>query len=268
MSIEALSWALHDADVSDATEVLVLLGIANHTNRDGTGARAGQATLARYARCSIRTVRRKLVDLEERGLIRRGDQRAVDHIPSQFRPIVWDLVLPGQSVLPDRTDCPTSADTAMSPQVGHSYVPSDGTRMSYKEPSEEPSDKPSELKDPFAEVVNLADPFDVFWLAYPRKQEKVAARKKFIQLTTGKNAVDPQDIINGASRYATDPNREPQFTKLAPTWLNRGCWEDEPLPSRNTRDRQGDILALDMAAARMADAMERDGQLEIEMGNR
>ena len=41
----------------------------------------------------LSTVRRKLKYLEQRGLIRRGDQRMVAHFDPYHRPVVWDLCL-------------------------------------------------------------------------------------------------------------------------------------------------------------------------------
>jgi len=42
----------------------------------------------------VRTVRRRLAELEARGIIARGDQRAVEHLPADKRPIVWDVMIP------------------------------------------------------------------------------------------------------------------------------------------------------------------------------
>jgi hypothetical protein len=276
MSIEAMAWVLNHAEVRDATEVLVLLGIANHADREGRGSRAGQATLARYARCSDRTVRRKLTDLEARGFITRGDQQMVAHIRRFLRPVVWDLVWgpAGQNVLLDRPDNmagqggqndlvdspedPDRQDTALSGQAGHSSVRTGRTRMS-TEPSEEPLEEPSDLKDLAMAKAKAGQTatatFEDFWAVYPRREKKIRARAAWDKITTGKDAVDPAVIIQGAGRYAEDPNRDPGFTAHPSSWLNDGRWEDDPLPPRPGRhDRQGDIMARELVAARAADA--------------
>jgi hypothetical protein len=289
MSIEAMAWVLKHAQAEDSLEKLVLIGLANHVAHDGTGSWAGQGTLARYAVCSIRTVQRKLGSLEARGIIRRGDQHLVDHIPEHHRPVVWDLVMdtpagtprqpdagsdpPTESRLPPATESHHPPDT-VSPPPRHS-VTTLATLVSHK-PSDETSVEPSEEKPSLdlVEVKAAAEVFDVFWAAYPRKQEKAEARKRFRILTTGKDAVDPQAIIDGARRYASDPNRDPDYTKLPPTWLNRGCWEDEPMPPRHgpaVRDRQGEILANERRRAQAADAAEasrHQGLFMIEGGQR
>lgn len=93
MSIEALAIALNSEVAGDPLAKLVLLGLANHADQLGRGAFPSQATLAKYAQCSVRSVRRKLDGLEAAGVIRRGDQRLVDHRRPDQRPIVWDLDL-------------------------------------------------------------------------------------------------------------------------------------------------------------------------------
>lgn len=266
MSIEAVSWALNTADVKDATEVLILIGIANHAAKDGTGSRAGQATLAHYGRCSVRTVRRKLAALEERGVICRGDQRAAAHIPGNVRPVVWDLVMmpgqngrAGQNVRPDSAGWP---DTGGS-EAGHGSVLDGRTRMSYK-PLEEPLEEPSEL-------VNAPGPsFADFYAVYPRHAAPADAERAWAKAV---KRADPQTIIAGAARYAADPNRDPAFTAFPATWLNRDRWKDEPLPARGRQaDRGAGILQAEFLAAQAADAAAVSGyvpgQLAIDGGPR
>ena len=76
----------------------------------------------------------------------------------------------------------------------------------------------------------LEDLFSEFWKIYPRKVEKLAAKKA---LLAALKVADPQTILDGARRYAADPNLpEKQFVPHPSTWLNAGRWEDEPLPER------------------------------------
>jgi len=98
MSIEATAWALKKADVPDPIAHLVLIGLADHAADDGTGSWPSIATLAKYARCSERSVQRKLRALEEMGTIVQGDQRIVQHVRSDRRPIVWNLPIYGVTV--------------------------------------------------------------------------------------------------------------------------------------------------------------------------
>lgn len=88
-----MSWALKDAPVPDAVSHLILIGLADHAEDDGTNARPSQRLLADYAQVSIRTVGYKIKALSEAGLIVRGDQQQVAHLRKDRRPTVWDLNL-------------------------------------------------------------------------------------------------------------------------------------------------------------------------------
>ena len=89
--------------------------------------------------------------------------------------------------------------------------------------------------------------FNLFWAIYPRKEAKGAARTAFQKAA---KKVSVQDIIEGAKRFASDPNRQPEFTAHASTWLNQERWTDAPLPSRGgvvTRTETSVMRALDIA---------------------
>jgi hypothetical protein len=266
VSIEAVSWALNFADVRDPGEALVLIGIANHAGRDGRGCWASQATLAHYARCSDRTVRRKLSALEARGVIVRGDQGLVDHIAAPVRPVVWDLFWPGQNGRPVNSSGGAAGDgpdVAASGQSGHGSVLSGRSRLAGK-PSTEPLTEPS-LKD----LAGSAD-FGTFWAAYPRHEKRAEAVKAWEKAV---KRADPVDIVGGAVRYAGDPNRDPAFTAHASSWLNGDRWTDDPLPARGRQaDRGAGILQAEFLAAQAADAAGVlgyvPGQLAIDGGPR
>jgi hypothetical protein len=53
---------------------------------------------------------------------------------------------------------------------------------------------------------------------------KRAAQKAFLAALKRATA---EDVIAGAERYRDDPQRKPDFTKHATTWLNGDCWLDE-----------------------------------------
>lgn len=105
--------------------------------------------------------------------------------------------------------------------------------------------------------VHFDDFFNEFWDAYPRKQGKGAARKA-IEVALDK--VEPLVILEGAKRYASDPNRVDSFTKMPATWLNQECWDDEPLPERVLSAEEKKKLELAEITARR----ERDEALRRE----
>jgi hypothetical protein len=97
------------------------------------------------------------------------------------------------------------------------------------------------------------DDFKVFWESYPRREGKLEARKAFKQAL---KLTDLATILAGVYRYRDDPNRSQSFTKLPATWLNKGCWDDEPLPERAATfdDRK---MAADEIAQRQSEASRR-----------
>lgn len=92
---------------------------------------------------------------------------------------------------------------------------------------ETPKTSPSSLRDDA-----LPEGFEAFWDEYPRrvgKQDAIKAYRKALKKT------DPVTLLAGAMVYRNDPNREQEFTAHPATWLNRGGWDDDPLPARGLR---------------------------------
>lgn len=129
MSWEATSWALNHAEVEDALEHVILIAMADHADPSGNHVRPFQSTLAKMARCSVRTVARKLAAMEARGVIVRGDQREVEHLERGHRPVVWRLPLerrrPPDNLSPhDTGDMPPMTQPSLDP---HDTAVSDRT---------------------------------------------------------------------------------------------------------------------------------------------
>lgn len=89
-----LVWAFKVAPVKDSIEKLVLQCLADAGDEDGCNCFPSQDTIAERAMISSRSVRDRLGELEQRGIIQRGDQRAAAHIPADKRPVVWDVMIP------------------------------------------------------------------------------------------------------------------------------------------------------------------------------
>jgi hypothetical protein len=87
--------------------------------------------------------------------------------------------------------------------------------------------------------------FEAFWQEYPRKVGKKQALKAWQAALKDAAA---EAIIAGAVRLAADPNRVPQFTPHPATWLNRGGWDDEPLPARGDTRKTGGERRMDQYA--------------------
>lgn len=91
MSLKAIIWVMEDAPVENHGELAVLYALADRANDDGTAAYPSQEWISYRARCTDRTVRNHLKNLEGREVIQRGDQSLVSHFPVNRRPIVWNL---------------------------------------------------------------------------------------------------------------------------------------------------------------------------------
>lgn len=80
-----------------------------------------------------------------------------------------------------------------------------------------------------------APTFEDFWQAYPpdrrvaKKNAEKAWRKALFGVPAASRGELAHLILDGAKRYAKERADEPvKFTKHPATWLNGGCWVDEP----------------------------------------
>lgn len=100
-------------------------------------------------------------------------------------------------------------------------------------PSDPSTDKdsspaPARPRKPAAPKVNHhLDAFGAFWLVYPKKRAREEAKRAWCQAI--ERGADPQHLVNAATAYARErANEDPQYTKHPATWLNKGCYDDEP----------------------------------------
>lgn len=95
--------------------------------------------------------------------------------------------------------------------------------------------------------------FDEFYdNIYPRKVHRGTALKAFKQALRA--GVDPDVILEGARRFAADPNLprgdEVEFIPHPSSWLNAEGWLDGPLPPRHgTKRRAGQVTEDAILAA-------------------
>lgn len=84
---------------------------------------------------------------------------------------------------------------------------------------------------------NIDREFDeLFWPVYPKRVSKEAARRAWRK---ARRRAIAQTIVDGALAYhAERTGQDLQFTKHPATWLNGGCWEDEPSPQAGQNDRK------------------------------
>jgi hypothetical protein len=83
--------------------------------------------------------------------------------------------------------------------------------------------------------------FEDFWCIYPRRIAKLAAKKAWNKAL--KHSPESH-ILDGARRYAIERRTEDsQFTKHPSTWLNGGCWMDDPGANGSQREKNSAELA-------------------------
>ena len=105
-----------------------------------------------------------------------------------------------------------------------------GNRGTGEEETCSPASPSSETAVALVDSSDYPASFEEFWDAYPRKAGKrkaLAAWKRAVRRASNST------LVEGAVRYAQDPNRVDRYTKYAEGWLNGDMWLDEPIPSRN-----------------------------------
>lgn len=249
MSWKVSAWVMEHAPVKSPAEQALLYALADRAHDDGKCAWPSQKWLSKMTMMSDRTVRRHLAALEGRGVIVRGDQRVVQHLPKATRPVVWDLAVwlrrdppdnmtaQGAHEPPDKMTGAVTIDRS-PPDNG---VRSPRTTVSDKPPMNHPYEPPITPHSPpegdGRESAATAEPsepdtFADFWQTYPRRVGKPKARAAYARAV--KRAGGHGPVLDGARRFAADPNLPPaQYIPHPTTWLNRDGWEDEPLPARD-----------------------------------
>jgi hypothetical protein len=196
-------------------EKMVLLVIADHANDEGTEAWPSQATIAKKASVSIRTVQRAVNNLCKEGYLRMEKHKGgsatcrEDRRPHRYTIRILKLRGDKETTRKLRGDSQDIDGATLTPDTG---------RLS--RPKNLPLEPPLETLG-----------FELFWSVYPLKVGKKKAEQSFIKSL---DEVEVEIIIQGATRYAQDPNRVQQFTLYPATWLNGARWNDEPLPARET----------------------------------
>lgn len=196
------------------TEKMVLLVIADHANDDGSEAWPSQATIAKKASVSIRTVQRAVNNLVAEGYVwldkHQGGSATCrdDRRPHRYTIVLSRLRGDSTTTRKSRGDSHDLDGATFTPDTGRLLRP-------MKHPIEPPKETP--------------DDFDLFWKEYPIKVGKQAAKRAFEKAV---KTATVKEIVMGAKRYANDPNRHPSYTAHASTWLNAGRWADDPLPAR------------------------------------
>lgn len=239
------TWMIRDTSIPRSA----LLVYAALSSRSGYKAIfPSQETIAQESGLGLRTVRKMLKELEALGVLTRERRRvkgvkrstdayrlhpnglAANSAGSEDLPATEDASTGNQRhVTPSYTDRESEIDNPLTPTGGDELTLATRALV--------------ESEDLFAAA------FQTFYTVYPRKVGKEAARRAYAK--AARRVGGFADINDGARRFAADPNlpTDRQFIPYPATWLNRGGWEDEPLPPRAS-GQQG--TAVERMAQRLA----------------
>ena len=107
------------------------------------------------------------------------------------------------------------------------------TEQSRAEQKDSPA--PSGAGEPSASDLEME--FDLWWLCYPRKQDRGHALKAFKRVR--KSGIALETLTTATRKYAAErAGQDAQFTKLGATWLNGQCWLDESSTDIAERERE------------------------------
>jgi len=113
--------------------------------------------------------------------------------------------------------------------------------------------KEEQLKEIYPQN-DFGEEFEKFWNLYPRKNEKLAAKKAFIKAC---KEYGFDVIYQGAVQLSRDPNLPPKnFIPYPASWLNAGGWTNEPYPERH--------LSPEEKASWLAAERKRKSEAELE----
>lgn len=220
MSFEAIHWAAEREIDAPLTKFLLVI-LSQYADSDWS-CFPSQKRVAEQMSISERTVRRHMGELEKLGLIRREVRRRSDGTRSTDRIILTPKTSTGQS---DRLQSSTGHARPHQPDTGGQNNRTQVSGLNYH------------LKENYQVNVNPHTPFDDFWKEYPRRVGRLDAEKAFAKHA---RKVGAETIIAGARKFAADPNLPDQnFIPHPSTWLNRGGWDDDPLPPRNQTEATG-----------------------------
>jgi DNA-binding Lrp family transcriptional regulator len=181
---------VRDSDIS-LKSIGLLAQIMSHT----PGWNMSIRSLAKANKCSADAVRTAVKELEDKGYLVRSEQKH----DQGGRFADFDF-------------------TTKDPKVLGKPV-TVKTRNGETQHKEEQEPKEQQLKE------NSESVFDIFWVEYPKKTDKGAARKAF---TTALKKTDLETLIQSAKEYAqSTAQTEIKFIKNPATWLNAEAWANE-----------------------------------------
>lgn len=124
-----------------------------------------------------------------------------------------------------------SSRTERSPnhqQPSYKQLPKDSSPAADRNEPQPPA-TPVQTKSSGEKTDHHLEAFGAFMSNYPKKRDREAAKRAWIAAI--ERGVDPKHMVDAAQAYARERfGQDPKYTKYPATWLNKGCYDDEPDP--------------------------------------
>ena len=208
MGFRETTWAFEQT-LNDPIAKLVLIGLADYYNQEKGYAWPSVERLSEVADCSIRTVQRKLKDLEDKGYIQRthGHPFYNERNTNVSSITIYRLNFEGGDRLSGGDKIEEGGDTSCREGGDSKSHPIESDRYKNKK------------------ILNYS--FAKWWEAYPRKVSKLSAKKAFARIVS-KGIATEEQLLAGAKAYAVKvEGTDSSYISHPDTWLNKGRWEDE-----------------------------------------
>jgi hypothetical protein len=209
----------------------VLHTVADAANADGHNAHPGIEGVMRGSLYSRRRAIDLLAELVAEGWLVVTERST----GGRGRATVYSVpMVPRETVQPlqgaDAGNGATATDETVQPCAGNGATVGE-TVQPRLHPNGVSTEPPTGNTQPAA--AELAAGFERFWQAYPRAVAKGAARTAWPKAVRTAGGIGA--IVDGAARFAADPNRLDKYTPHPATWLRGERWDDPPLPPRTDR---------------------------------
>lgn len=212
MSLDAMRAAFALQGISP-TDALVLLSLANFADEEWS-CFPSKDTLEKMTKLSGRAVTMAIRRLEEAGYVAR-QQRFRENGSATSNRYTLHLGEGGEFASSPASAAPPPR--RQMHQGGESPAPPERSLNHQKEVRE----------------ISARDGFAAFWKAYPLKKAKDAALTAYHKALRRIDRPDAAIVIQeGVARYVEEIERTGAYVKHPATWLNGGCWEDEPSQER------------------------------------
>lgn len=159
MSVQAIAWALSQQIVRQPAARHVLLCLANYAGEDGRNAFPSVARLVAETGLSERAVRSNLRELEDMGVLKRGNQAiAAAYIDrADRRPVVYDIVMErgAGDAAREGTGCTEEANGVQQKQERGAAAAPDPSYKPSIEPSEDSSSE--EIEEALSDYQLIAE---------------------------------------------------------------------------------------------------------------